>query len=237
MNQETHTGLYEILGIKPSASKYQIKSAFRRLAKVHHPDRGGDIEKFREIQEAYEVLLDPKRRAHYDATGEKEDMAEKQRQQQEAHEEIVMQQRVFMFFDQRVVPMVITKSPFHTLDEYMDKLFKELHTTLKNNIKKTNAEIEKYVAAKKLYKYKGDKVDVIGQILQKKEEEMIQAIKETEKEIKFIEICQGIITEYEFAGEEKKRKQYVEITSSDLDGFHDALKGQMRQMFGTGDRR
>ena len=47
---------YLILEIKPEASKDEIKKAFRRLALIHHPDKGGDENKFKEINEAYAFL-------------------------------------------------------------------------------------------------------------------------------------------------------------------------------------
>ena len=47
---------YDILGVKKSASADEIKKAFRKLARKHHPDAGGDEETFKEINEAYEVL-------------------------------------------------------------------------------------------------------------------------------------------------------------------------------------
>ncbi len=60
---------YEILGISKSASADEIKKAFRRAAVEHHPDRGGDEAKFKEINEAYEVLKDPEKRKRYDQFG------------------------------------------------------------------------------------------------------------------------------------------------------------------------
>lgn len=60
---------YEVLGIDKSTSQSEIKKAFYRLAKKHHPDRGGDAEKFKEINEAYMVLQDPDKRAKYDRFG------------------------------------------------------------------------------------------------------------------------------------------------------------------------
>lgn len=60
---------YEILGVGKTASADEIKKAFRKLAIEHHPDRGGDETKFKEINEAYEVLKDDKKRQRYDQFG------------------------------------------------------------------------------------------------------------------------------------------------------------------------
>jgi len=47
---------YSVLGLAPGASEAEIKSAFKKLAKKHHPDVGGDEQKFKEINEAYSIL-------------------------------------------------------------------------------------------------------------------------------------------------------------------------------------
>lgn len=63
---------YEVLGISKSASKNDIKSAYRKLAKKYHPDLNHDAdapEKFKEVQEAYDVLYDDKKRQMYDQFG------------------------------------------------------------------------------------------------------------------------------------------------------------------------
>jgi molecular chaperone DnaJ len=64
------TDYYDILGVKRDASADEIKKAFRRLARKHHPDAGGDEEKFKQINEAYEVLSDKEKRAQYDQYGQ-----------------------------------------------------------------------------------------------------------------------------------------------------------------------
>jgi DnaJ-class molecular chaperone len=58
--------LYNILGVDRSANSDDIKRAYRKLAALHHPDRGGDTQKFQEIQSAYDTLSDPQKRSEYD---------------------------------------------------------------------------------------------------------------------------------------------------------------------------
>jgi len=61
---------YEVLGVGKDASADEIKKAFRRAAIQHHPDKeGGDETKFKEVNEAYEVLKDPSKRQRYDQFG------------------------------------------------------------------------------------------------------------------------------------------------------------------------
>lgn len=61
---------YQILGVSKSATKEEIKKAFRKLAHQHHPDKdGGNEAKFKELNEAYQVLGNPKKRQQYDQFG------------------------------------------------------------------------------------------------------------------------------------------------------------------------
>lgn len=62
---------YEVLGVSKSASKDDIKSAYRKLAKKYHPDNKetGDEAKFKEVQEAYDILYDDQKRSTYDQFG------------------------------------------------------------------------------------------------------------------------------------------------------------------------
>ena len=61
---------YRELGVAPDASEDAIKKAYRKLALQHHPDKGGDPEKFKAISTAFAVLSDPEKRAAYDRYGE-----------------------------------------------------------------------------------------------------------------------------------------------------------------------
>src|SRR4051812_34757725 len=64
---------YKILGVGKTASEDEIRKAFRKLARQYHPDvagnKAGAEDKFKEINEAYEVLSDPEKRRKYDQLG------------------------------------------------------------------------------------------------------------------------------------------------------------------------
>jgi len=58
--------LYEELGLENNATKSEIKSSYRSLVKKHHPDAGGEKERFLAIQNAWETLNDPIKKEQYD---------------------------------------------------------------------------------------------------------------------------------------------------------------------------
>lgn len=61
---------YQILGVSQNSSEEEIRKAFHKLAHKYHPDKGGDEKKFKEINEAYQILSNKEKRAQYDRFGQ-----------------------------------------------------------------------------------------------------------------------------------------------------------------------
>ena len=76
---------YSTLGVAKGATADTIKRAYKEKAKEHHPDRGGDANKFAEISNAYDILKDPNKRAYFDQTGSTDQRQQGFNQQQGFH--------------------------------------------------------------------------------------------------------------------------------------------------------
>jgi DnaJ-class molecular chaperone len=72
---------YDILGVPRNASGKDVKNAFKKKAMQYHPDRGGNEEQFKEINEAYDVLKDPQKKSMYDQFGTADPQQHQARQQ------------------------------------------------------------------------------------------------------------------------------------------------------------
>ena len=71
------TNYYDDLQLSSNASKDEIKAAYKRLAKQHHPDKGGNAADFERIKRAYEILSNPETRARFDRGDEIEEVETK----------------------------------------------------------------------------------------------------------------------------------------------------------------
>jgi DnaJ family protein A protein 2 len=73
--------LYSVLGVTKGADTDEIRKAYKALAREHHPDKGGDPEKFKELSQAHEILSDDQKRRMYDMTGSISDQPQSNFQQ------------------------------------------------------------------------------------------------------------------------------------------------------------
>ena len=127
--------LYEDLGIAKDASDKEVKKAYKIKANKHHPDKGGDPDKFHAIALAYSVLSDSERRKQYDKNG----TTQKERTPQAIAEEILFKW-IDEIFDQEFTPKNI-------LRELHDRIAKGT-ATVNHELKKINfkrARLEKLI--------------------------------------------------------------------------------------------
>ena len=69
-NAQNTRQLYNVLGVPMNSGASEIKKAYFKLSREHHPDKGGDEVRFQQIAAAYKVLSDPVQRQRYDAFGD-----------------------------------------------------------------------------------------------------------------------------------------------------------------------
>lgn len=149
--------LYEILGLKASATLPQIKAAYRQLSGKYHPDRVPGMEnKFQEVKHAYEVLSNEDRRARYDRTGRHDDVK-------------VTPQVVQNMVEQTVVAMINAERPDGTTDDptwenVRDKVVKTIlngRRETQANLKRENKKLARLDNIAKRFKSKTD-ADPVG---------------------------------------------------------------------------
>ena len=116
---------YKVLGIAEDEQLPNIKRAYRKLVKTHHPDKGGDRQTFERIQKAYDILSDPERREHYDETGDtgEDRVADKQR-----NEHLVILQDLFTLAVVKVIKEGGRPKNAKLLELMQDSLDKEVET-------------------------------------------------------------------------------------------------------------
>ncbi|TDH68061.1 hypothetical protein CCR75_004190 [Bremia lactucae] len=76
--------LYEILGLEPAANERLVARAYKKKSILHHPDRGGNVQKFLELTHARDILLDPKKKETYDKKLSRDLLIQKKQREREA---------------------------------------------------------------------------------------------------------------------------------------------------------
>lgn len=156
---------YDVLGVARDADAKTIKSAYRKLSKVHHPDSGGERDTFERVKLAFDVLSDPERRRRYDTTG-RVDMSP------------ITQERVKEMIRNAVVGMVNGPRSGNMDDPvWTDVRAKVLlsisdgRREIQNNMANTQRKLERVTRLMERFKSKTDE-DPIGDALREQKENL-----------------------------------------------------------------
>lgn len=181
--------LYEILGIAQSATLEEVTRAYRKLARKHHPDRAGDPETFKKVQFAYDVLSDPERRSHYDATGEADSVVDTQASEIAG----LLSRAMFIAVKHMLEKNMDLKS--EDVIAFMDKgLANTIQEDQQNKIKLASV-IAAYQEASPRFETKDSKENLLAQVAQahaqKAQAEMDKLLHQMEMTLKAREVLKG----------------------------------------------
>ncbi|MBB3914694.1 MULTISPECIES: J domain-containing protein [Rhizobium] len=179
------TDPYEILGVERDANEAQLKAAYRRLAKVAHPDSGGDTEAFDNLQKAYGLLLDPVRRKVYDDTGYDVELAD------------AAELQALVMIEKLVTDAVLDErapGSFDPVAVMQDSLSEELRKA-----RFSKSELERHASRIGLHLERLEKQsgrDVLAHMFRARIEAIAKAVAETEAKIKATERAADMLTGY-----------------------------------------
>lgn len=178
--------LYKDLGVDKNASQDEIKRAYRQQSKIHHPDKGGDVERFKRISGAHHILGDASRRKKYDETGETKVVDARQEKKSAIMQAII---------DQKSKEFVL--SPLQKLVGFEEKIH-DKRNALKAKMESVQEDIDKLSKSKK----SKDLATVLGMLVSIRNA-MGDRHKEAEMEF---ELCGELIQEFKIACKVLKRK-------------------------------
>ncbi|MBB3166165.1 DnaJ domain-containing protein [Rhizobium laguerreae] len=179
------TDPYDILGVERDANEAQLKAAYRRLAKVAHPDSGGDSDAFANLQKAYGLLLDPVRRKVYDDTGYDVEFAD------------AAELQALVMIEKLVTDAVLDErapGSFDPVAVMQDSLSEELRKA-----RFSKSELERHASRIGLHLERLEKQsgrDVLAHMFRARIEAISKAVAETEAKIKATERAADMISGY-----------------------------------------
>jgi curved DNA-binding protein CbpA len=178
--------LYEILGIKRSASEPEIRSAYLKKAKQTHPDSGGDVAAFKDVARAYGVLGDCQKRIVYDETG-REDSGPST-------------EDAAVIILRNLVEMIIADQRDPAFTDYAGHMKMQLSKGLDGavgQIATLQAQADRCAKMAKRFKAKaGD--NLIGKILEGRIAEMKRQITANQQNLANIKAAQALLQSYEY---------------------------------------
>jgi curved DNA-binding protein CbpA len=185
--------LYRVLGVGRGAAQDDIRRAYRRKAKISHPDSGGSDGAFGELATAYTVLSDPKRRARYDRTGEI-DLPRADTLDASAIEVIAQKLGLIIHAEQDVTALDI--------DALIEKAIREDMARCRANAASHTRAIERTTRLRARVKRKSNGRDnMLAKLLDWHEASSKDQIKKNEAAVTSMERALEILKDYSFADE------------------------------------
>lgn len=206
--------LYETLGVAKDASGETIKKAWRSLAQQYHPDKeGGDAEKFRAVQLAYEVLSDSERRAKYDQTGQTG-------QKPNAHS--VAMESLGKLLNECVDAYEVEFTDLFSVAH--DKIMETMRTA-DLNIQDINARIKKRQNVLKRMKFKGQGDNIAAMMLEHSITDLNKTLEGVNNGKNVLTAMLGMLKEYEYTTDPDTRNP---LYGQGLHNVDDALLAMLR---------
>jgi len=185
--------LYELLQIDRDATEEEIKKAFRKLAAEHHPDKGGDVNYFRELLNAYQILLDPELKEKYDLTGQIGEVSNERKKDVISRDNIIT-----MFSDYlnriRCREDLLEKNILNELAKQIRVQEQRLISYLMEN----EARLDGLSALKGRFSKKDEEKTFFDLIIESKIEEVLKIIEALKFDISVRKHMLKIISEYDF---------------------------------------
>ena len=178
--------LYEELELSQFCTEEEIKLKYRTLASIHHPDKGGDAEKFKRIKLAYEVLIDPTRRKEYDVSGKiHQDPSTKS----EAIQEL-----------SSLLNHILRSTDPSSIDllSIMRGEINNLKNQANNNIDAVSISLQKLNIVRDKLKFKKDSEDILHSFVSKQIEMRIDELKNFKRKLIVFDTMLEILDDYTY---------------------------------------
>ena len=200
---------YEEFNITKNATRDQIKKAYRNLSKLYHPDinKNKDTSKFRDIQQAYDILQDEEKRKHFDETGLLPDEQEENTIKGKTRENLY-----------NLVKQILNDKNFIQKYNNVDFINTVLNIINSNRIKieETKKSVTEHCETMKLildrFNHKGESNDFIKEIIEVSIKENAEQVQSMEIELKVLILMKELIKEYDYDFEKIIDTSYTTTT-------------------------
>jgi curved DNA-binding protein CbpA len=183
---------YEELGVARDATPEQIQAAHRKAAKRHHPDQGGDAEKFDRIQQAFAILRDPDKRRIFDETGSYDQQAQ-----------ISFEQRSHVAARLALMSVVMGAQDLAKIDVVAGALayLKAQIDGLEIQRQQFERNLGRLGLARARIRNVSDEDDVVARLFDFQESDLGGALPKVEEEIRVQRAAEAILTRYAYTFE------------------------------------